>query len=73
MADFRSDYGCILKEDDIILVSYLFSGFGTDTASTLLGISPEAFYMRKSRIKKALKLNNEEIAKKYLPYFEKRR
>ncbi len=73
MSDFRSEFEAIMKEEDIILVSYLFSGFDTATASTLLGISPEAFYMRKSRIKKVLKERGGGQVDRYLHFFEKRK
>lgn len=73
MGDFRKDFEGVLSEDEMILSSYLFCGFDTSTASTLLGISPEAYYMRKSRIKKRVTQHNNDNTQKYLSYFEKRR
>lgn len=71
MARFRDDFDKILKEEDSILVSYLFAGFDTITSSTLLGITPEAFYMRKSRIKKVVKESTANNKEEYLSFFTK--
>lgn len=72
MADFRRDYGSVLKEEDILLSSYLFAGFDTTTITALLGISPEAYYMRKSRIKKTLNASHTTNKAKYLHFFERK-
>lgn len=69
MSDFRRDFEKTLKDTDFILTSFLFAGFNAETGAVLLDITPEAYYMRKSRIKKVVKNAKGINKERYLSYF----
>ncbi len=69
ISNFRKDYPD-LNELDYLLFCYYVAGYDTKTISIILSEkTPDALYMRKSRLKKRIEASDIQDKGKYLQYF----